>query len=98
MLLDYPNMKTHSCKMVKKFHLKSENTSLPESGSLQCIGCKKSDLIVKYMISFPEKLGVCDGCVGIMVEVIAQQDKSWRESQIQTLIKLRNESSNENPE
>jgi hypothetical protein len=31
-----------------------------------------------HWLAFPIDISICDGCFGLMVEIVAQQNKQWR--------------------
>jgi ATP-dependent Clp protease ATP-binding subunit ClpX len=53
-----------------------------------CTFCKKSDDDVAQLLAFPGDLFICDECIGLMVEIIGEKNKEWRERQIEVLTKL----------
>jgi ATP-dependent protease Clp ATPase subunit len=64
-----------------------------------CIFCKKSDKQVAQLLGFPTKMMglsddifICDECVELMVNIIAEQNKDWRNRQIEALTKLNSQS------
>jgi ATP-dependent protease Clp ATPase subunit len=55
---------------------------------LHCTFCWKSEDDVATPLAFPDDLRICDECVGLMVEIIGQKSKAWRDRQIELLTKL----------
>jgi ATP-dependent Clp protease ATP-binding subunit ClpX len=53
-----------------------------------CTFCKKSDDDVAQLLAFPGDLFICDECIGLMVEIVGETNKEWRERQIAVLTKL----------
>jgi ATP-dependent protease Clp ATPase subunit len=55
---------------------------------LNCTLCKKSEEEVAVLCAWPVSLFICDECVGLMVHIIAEKNKEWRDRQIEALTKL----------
>jgi ATP-dependent protease Clp ATPase subunit len=60
-----------------------------------CSFCRKSQDEVAQLLAFPgvplglsKDLFICDECVGLMMEIVAQQNDDWRKHQIERLTKL----------
>jgi hypothetical protein len=55
---------------------------------LECSFCRKTQSEVRTLIAGPGVF-ICDDCTAICADVIGTSDKGWRERQIASLIRLR---------
>jgi hypothetical protein len=55
---------------------------------LCCSFCKRSeDEAAQLVVASPEQ-AICEECVGLLVSIIAEKNKEWRDRQIEALTKL----------
>jgi ATP-dependent protease Clp ATPase subunit len=54
-----------------------------------CSFCDQSEDETKYTLAGPG-VSICNECVEGLMEIIAQRDEEWRDSQIERLTQLRN--------
>jgi ATP-dependent protease Clp ATPase subunit len=60
----------------------------------QCSFCHKSQDEVACLLAFPAPLGsanglfICDECIALMMEIVAQENKGWRDRQIDRLTNI----------
>jgi hypothetical protein len=59
----------------------------PAVTKLHCSFCKKSQDEVAHLVAGPEGLAVCDECVALLSDVIAEKDDNWRKRQLESLKK-----------
>ena len=57
--------------------------------NLQCVFCKKPGAKVKSMVAVSDEdgTGVCDGCIALLCDIMAEKDDVWRKRQIKSLMK-----------
>jgi len=55
------------------------------SDELSCSFCGKSQRDVERLIAGPPPLHICDGCVTLFVDIIAEESPKWRDKQIRRL-------------
>jgi ATP-dependent protease Clp ATPase subunit len=60
---------------------------------LHCTFCKKSSNDVAALISASANASICDECLTCLVDILARQNETWRDRQIEVLTKLRSTSS-----
>jgi ClpX C4-type zinc finger protein len=53
----------------------------------RCCFCQKAQRNVTNLIAGPENLRICDECVALMCDIIAEQNDKWRKRQIKRLMK-----------
>ena len=53
----------------------------------RCSFCQKDRHKVANLIAGPENLRICDGCVALMCDIIAEENDKWRKRQIKRLMK-----------
>lgn len=54
---------------------------------LYCSFCKKSQEEVAVLLAGPDNLAVCDECVALLSDMIAEENEKWRKHQIKSLTK-----------
>ena len=53
----------------------------------RCCFCQKAQHNVTNLIAGLENLRICDECVALMCDIIAEQNDKWRKRQIKRLMK-----------
>lgn len=53
---------------------------------LRCSFCRKVRLRVAQLIAGPDDLHVCDGCVALFCDIVAEENAKWRKRQIKRLL------------
>jgi hypothetical protein len=72
---------------------------MTEEAGKHCLFCKKSEQDLKVLLAFPPTLPalpdawyMCDECLTCLVDIFARVNETWRDEQIEALIKIRDES------
>jgi len=58
-------------------------STMPE---LHCSFCRKPERRVAKLVAGPDGLHVCDGCVALLCDIVAEQDARWRKRQLKRLL------------
>jgi len=53
---------------------------------LHCSFCRKPARRVARLIAGPDGLHICDGCVGLLSDIIAEEDAKWRKRRLKRLL------------
>jgi ATP-dependent protease Clp ATPase subunit len=53
---------------------------------LHCSFCQKPARRVARLIAGPDGLHICDGCVGLLCDIIAEGDAKWRKRRLKRLL------------
>jgi ATP-dependent protease Clp ATPase subunit len=57
---------------------------------LSCTFCHKGQDEVVAILAFPADLSICNECVWLMVEIIAQRHPEWRDQTLKKLMEISN--------
>jgi ATP-dependent protease Clp ATPase subunit len=53
----------------------------------RCRFCQKAESKVSKLVAGPEDLTICDECIALLCDIVAEEDAKWRKRQIKRLLK-----------
>ena len=72
-------------EMMTKWWPAKQQGALAALDATHCSFCKKSRNKVANLVAGPDGLAICDQCVALMSDIIAEENDKWRKRQIKSL-------------